>query len=119
MNIYQFINEVVDRGIEAVRKDYSQPRQRDKLEGSIAGFEACRGKTIDDLRILFSASALARRNAQECDDPRFWWYVCYHAEVEWVCNCVSAVLQNEHKPMIITPTARGVAQAARILNGMS
>jgi len=36
---------IIDDGIEAARLDYPKPGDILKREGSIAGFEACRGKS--------------------------------------------------------------------------
>ena len=47
----------------------------------------------------------------------FWYYRCYQAEVEWVCNVVSAVLVNEGGKSLFAhlPTARGWIKANEIL----
>ena len=52
------------------------------------------------------------------DIERYWRVRCFALEVEWTCNVVSAALVNQGLgEAIVPPTARGVMQAARILNG--
>ena len=123
MDFSTFLNSLIDDGIVAAKEDYGQPnmsdRQQQKLDGSIAGFEACRqvrgSHACQDLRELLDSSKSAAICARDQDKDKYWWYRCYEAEVEWVCNCVSAVLHNEGMPTIITPTMRGVLKAAEIV----
>lgn len=113
MTLKQFTNRVVDAGIDAAREDYkNSPLKRD---GAVAGFEACRDKNVVELLDALNAAAAAKHEAFKSDRERYWYYVCFHAEIEWVCNVVSAVLVNEGREPIITPTARGFTQAAKII----
>ena len=111
MNHMQFLNRVIDNGIAAATKNYTH--SQDKKLGAIAGFEACRHKAPDELRALL-AHAGERREAMR-GKSNYWWYRCFEAEVEWVCNVVSAVLLNEGLSPIIQPTARGMMAASNIL----
>jgi len=120
MHFSEFLNRVIDDGIAAAREDYAKPAQKRKLEGSIAGFEACRNvrplHAHQDLTELLDAARTSTHAASLGDEREdYWWFRCYELEVEWICNCVSAVLINEGKPPIITPTARGVLKAADII----
>ncbi len=48
----------------------------------------------------------------------YWWFRCYQAEVEWVCNVVSAMLMNEgHITPLLSwlPTANGYIKVASII----
>jgi hypothetical protein len=120
MEYLVFLDAVIDRGLEAVRVDYVD--KPNDLAGATAGFEACRGKTPEELKALFGT---ARRKTFKAYDKAgdgsaggleaYWWLVRYESEVEWVCNCVSAMLANSGLPTIITPTARGWMQAANII----
>lgn len=109
------LNAVIDDGIEAARLDYARPDQKLKLDGSIRGFEDCRGKTAEEIGKL-----LAQAN-QDADDARrreaqdYWHWRCRAAEIEWVANVLSAILMNEGRPTIVTPTARGMLKAADII----
>lgn len=112
----EFIERIIDDGIVAATRDYNRPDQRDKLLGSVAGFSACREKSVAELNELLQASKTAAEDARRRDDKeQYWWFRCYELEVEWVCNCVSAILQNQGLPTIITPTARGYMKAAEVV----
>ena len=126
MSYEEFLNRIIDDGIEAAKTDYCRPSQQNKLEGSIAGFEACRKKTAGQCHVegvvvaLADLLAEARKATLDAhmrreESEEYWRIRCYEAEVEWVCNCVSAVLINENRPCIIPPTARGVMKAAEIV----
>jgi hypothetical protein len=109
-NYSDFTDKIIDAGIEAASKDYrSRP---DKLRGAMAGFNDCRGKSPDELRRLLSASSLALAKSLTLDD--YAERSAYHAEVEWVCNCYSAVLASNGQEPIVIPTARGTMKAMEI-----
>jgi len=110
----QFVKEVVRRGIEGVKAHYSQPNQKDKLEGSVLGFQDCLDKTVEGLAQLLKEAAEKTKKAR-ITGSRYWYHRHYEVQVEWVCNCVSCVLYNEKLPVIIPPTARGMMLAAQII----
>lgn len=127
MTYETFLTCIIDDGIEAARRDYAdKPAQ---LRGAVAGFEACRGKTTIELKVLLErtrmaghdvseqAFARAPRDQESLDD--FWEARCYQGEVEWVCNCVSALLMALGDPVIVTPTVRGVMKADEVLRQSS
>jgi hypothetical protein len=110
-----FLKRVIDDGIEAAKADYDKPEEKERLEGSIEGFEACRGK---DPAALFRLLQQARRRTAEAHNGRsdFYWRIrCFEAEIEWICNVISASMTNSGFPPIVPVTANGIAQAARIL----
>lgn len=116
MNYSEFLEQVINRGIEAAKRDYNLPDQKQKRDGSVAGFEACRGKNPVDLKELLEATMTATSHAYAEDDKtNYWWYRCYEAEVTWVCNVISAMLHNQGLPTIVTPTYRGLMMAAEII----
>ena len=119
MTYEEFLTTTIDEGLEAAREDYSSPENKSRLEGAEEGFEACRGKSVDDLRQLFSQSQQRVGEAfikyQE-DLETYWKEVSRGAEIEWVANVVSAMLMNEGLPVITSPTSRGVIKAAEILS---
>lgn len=109
-----FLNRIIDDGIDAVQIDYKD--SPDKLRGAIAGFEACRDKNPGELAQLLTDARKAQHEAyRDLDVNDYWRVVCYAAEIEWTCNCVSAALANEDQPVIVMPTARGMMKAAEIL----
>lgn len=121
MNFASFLDRVIEDGIAAARTDYSRPEQKSKLEGSIEGFEACRGKDPAALALLAARAAkdteLARMHLHEDEisTGEYWKKRCREAEIEWVVNVVSAALHNAGLPPITAFTARSVMAAARIL----
>jgi hypothetical protein len=124
LTMAQVLARVIDDGIAAARRDYTKPRQKAMLEGSIEGFEACRAcdfELLPDLLIrarneTLAAHRLSQEQEESPPDVDAYWRVrCYELEVEWVCNVVSAVLVNQGEQPIITPTARGVMKAAEIV----
>lgn len=115
MNWDNFINQIVDLGIEAARRDYKRMDQKPLLDGSIAGFEACRDKSVVDLPKILEAAAQERSRAQSGSTTGILKARGYYNEVEWVCNVASAALYNQGLPVIMQPTARAMQTAAKIL----
>jgi len=108
-----FLEQVISKGIDACCQSYkADPLKR---SGAVAGFEACRGKTPEQLKLTLAAASEKREAARWDENKRYWFFRCFEAEVEWVCNVVSAMLYNQGLPVIITPTYRGVIQAAAIV----
>jgi len=112
MNHNQFLDRVINDGIQAAKRDYGSG---EKLQGSIAGFNTCRNRSIAELKEILEASHVATQDARLHQANNYWWYRCYEVEVEWVCNCFSVVLQNEGLSVIIPPTARAAMQVAQIV----
>lgn len=122
MEFDKFLTKVIDMGIVAVKRDYIRPDQKAILKGSIAGFEACRGKNTLELGVLLEEAnskshdwMLKSDHKSKKDIAKHWELRGFALEVEWVCNVVSASLYNQGLPTIINPTARGMMQAAKIL----
>ncbi len=121
MNYHEFLDRVVNDGIEAAKKDYSRPDQESKLRGSIQGFEDCRGKSPTEIgEILKKADkrtfeASIRVHEGEISDQEYWAVRCRELEIEWVANVVSAMLMNQGLPVIVVPTARGAMKASEIV----
>ena len=118
-----FLERVINDGIAAAKADYKKPRDKPRLEGSIEGFEACRGKTPLELQKLLWDSRLKTQTAfhrvheKEISDNEYWRIRSIEAEVEWTCNVVSAMLMNEKIAPLdpLMPTARGVMKCAEIV----
>lgn len=112
MNYFEFLDKIISDGIEAAAKDYKGL----KRAGALAGFNACKGKSPKELKDLLDASNTATEDARKRKvGEQYWWFRCYAAEVEWVCNCVSAILWNQGLEVIIPPTTRGVLKAAQVV----
>lgn len=116
MNWDSFINKIVDVGIEAAKRDYKHKSQQFVLDGSVAGFKACRNKSVSELpKILQEAQDAMNEAIQDSGVDVVWYARGFLNEVGWVCNVVSAALYNQKLPVIIQPTARGMQAAANIL----
>lgn len=119
MTIATFVTRVVQDGIAAAIADYGAGTAN--ALGSEAGFTDCLGKDGVEIAALVLAARRLRHDAQiasyadEITIDEYWFFACYCAEVEWVANCVSAVLVNEGYAPIVPPTARGVMKAAEIV----
>jgi len=115
MTYQKFLNRVIEDGIQAAKDVYTDPKDIDRLKGSIAGFEACRGKSpteLSELRVKANSQALVLHSGQISE---YWFNLSFDWEVSWVCNCVSATLANEGLPTIVPPTYHGLMKAAEIL----
>ncbi len=117
VNLLDFLSVVIEDGIAAARKSYANDPE--KRAGAVAGFEACRGKSPTELLALLEGARSDTRLAYVLDARDYWRARCYEAEIEWVCNCVSAVLENEGHAPIINPTYRGVMKANAVLQGVA
>jgi hypothetical protein len=123
MTYEEFLTKAIDKGIDAAKRDYAKPEDKARLDGSIAGFEACRGKNPIELRDLMwdartkTQTAFHRVHEKEITDEEYWKIRCFEAEVEWTCNVVSAILANSGGPALdpLMPTARAVICASEIV----
>jgi len=123
MDYESFLEKIINDGIAAAKEDYDDPRDKLRLEGSIEGFEACRGKTPEEIRKVFEKATLDTFHAMESvhngeiSHDEYWKIRCREAEVEWVANCVSAILVNSGKPALFVhlPTARAVLKTAEVV----
>jgi hypothetical protein len=112
MTYAKLLHEIIERGIEGAKKDYAE--KPNKLEGAVAGFEACRQRTPEQLHDLLKRAEGATWQARQShydgklSIDEYWKLRCYEAEVEWVCNCISVALANQGEKPIIPPTARAL-----------
>jgi hypothetical protein len=110
-----FLNAVIDDGIEEVREAYAKPGDAGKRDGAIRGFEECRGREPSELLLLQAEADRAvhdKRVAQAAD----YWYWRYRAlQVGWVLNVLSAAEHAAGREPHVPPTARGMLKAADIL----
>ena len=122
MNYTEFLTKVIDEGIEAAKADYTEESDKQRLEGSIAGFNACRNKSPEELVEVWKESSKKTNDASHevyktKSKGDYWYYRCFQLEAEWVCNVVSAMLMNEgHEPLLSwLPTASAMRKAASII----
>ena len=109
------LNQIIDDGIEAARADYSKPRDKLKRDGSILGFEECRGKAPAEISALLSAAGEKMIEAHREQSPQYWYWSCRQAEIEWVANVLSCIMAAQGWPPIAMMTARGHLKAAEII----
>lgn len=122
MTYIEFLTEVIERGIKGASADEIINKYPKRLEGSIEGFNACRGKSPEELAALLAEMNRRTHNARleahdkdEADIEDYWKQRYIAIQVEWVANCVSAALMNEGRPVIIPPTARALMNVAEIV----
>ena len=122
MEFNKFLTAIIDKGIQACKRDYKRTDQKSILKGSIAGFEACRGKNtlelpqlLDEARKSSNDWTMQSDHKSKKDIDKHWYLRGFVLEVEWVCNVASCALYNQGLPTIIPPTARGMITASKIL----
>ncbi len=101
----RFLDRIIDEGSKAAQKDYVN--EPEKLAGSMDGFAACRGKTLQELDVLLEEARQRTAHARLDQAPDYWRHRCYEAEVAWVCHMVAAALAHRH-----TTPALGTATKA-------
>jgi hypothetical protein len=112
MDYEAFLERVVDDGIAAARADYADDDP--KREGSVAGFEACRGESPGGLAALLKGARRATARAFQVQAPDYWHGRCYEAEVEWVCKCVCAAFRCPELTGAVAVTTRAAMKAAHV-----
>lgn len=115
MSYAKFLDRVIDDGITSARLSYVGPTNEMKLNGSLSGFTACRGLTPYRLDKLKKKADATANHCRMTHDPEYWFWTCRAAEIEWVCNVVSAALYIMKLPVIFHPTVRATQKASSIL----
>lgn len=116
MNRGELLNAIIDDGIEECRHTYLRPDQRQKLEGAIEGFEACRDRTDQELVDTLQRYADLVRVKMEQRADTYWRHRMGMLQVEWVLNVLSAAAHAQGTPApMAMHTARGTLRAAAIL----
>lgn len=109
------LNQIIDDGIEAARADYTKPCDKLKLKGAIKGFNECRGKSPDEISALLVIAGEDCTNAHQQQSPQYWYWRCRQAEIEWVANVLSCIMDAQGWPPIGMMTVRGGMKAAEII----
>lgn len=117
MTYNEFLDRIINDGIAAAKADYTKPEDVERLEGSIAGFEACRNLQPQELVDMFVTAGKYVTETFGDKQSKYWYFRCYQLEVEWVINVVSAILMNQGQSPLLAylPTSRGVMKAAEIV----
>ena len=115
MDRNSLLNAIVDDGIEEVRHTYLRPDQHDRLEGSIAGFEACRGLDDESLLTLRDQARIDTHEAMAAESRDYWRVRHRELQIEWTINVLSAAMHAHGLPPLAPPTMRGLLKASEIL----
>jgi hypothetical protein len=109
------LSSIIDGGIEEVRRTYQRQDQREKREGAIEGFEACRGLGNEELQRLLMKSRADTLAARKANVQNYWRIRMREIQIEWTLNVLSAAMQNNGERPLVPPTTRGFLRAAAIL----
>lgn len=112
MSYHEFLDVVINDGIVAAREDYGETGKEMWLEGSIRGFEECRGKSVEQLATLLSEARTAVAQAFTDEAKDYWFWKCREAEIEWTCNVMGAALGQRIGG--VGATCRGYIKAAEV-----
>jgi len=119
MTYEQLLDSIISDGIAEVKEAYDDPKDHHKRDGALEGFEACRGKTPEQIVILWStaereASSLrATGEANEQSVKDYWRCRCKVLQIEWCLNVISVGLP---APLLShLPTARAAMKYAEIV----
>lgn len=123
MTYQDFMQKLIDIGIEAARLDYAGAGEfnTERLAGSLDGFMECRGKSPIQIGELLEDSekkaqqAFTRLDLNEISRGEYWRVRCRAIEIEWVTNCVSALLASQGLEPIIPYSSRAVLTVAKII----
>ncbi len=118
MDYPEFLKQVIEKGIAGAKADFVSEKDKERLQGSIDGFNACTDKLPDELIELYIQSGKRANQAEidshDYDKPEgyhtfalepehgYWYYRQFQLEVEWVCNCVSVVMQHQGFPPLLS-----------------
>ena len=112
---HDLLMAIIDDGTTEIPLAYPRPDQKNKREGAVAGFEACRDQDDQALLTLLDAARGRTRQAMISGAADYWWHRMFEAQVEWTLNVMSAALQAHGMEPLIPPTARGMNKAMDIL----
>ena len=121
MTYLEFLDRIISDGIAAALADYSgsDPLSLAKRNGAVKGFEACKGRTPEEIGRLYARASLdaARLFGRDIPESEYWESVCFQAEVEWVANCVSVLLANKNVPPLAShlPTLRAFGKVIEVV----
>lgn len=115
MNREDLLNAIIDDGITEVLLAYQRPDQKQKRDGAVAAFEACRMKSDKELLVLMENAREEAKQAMHGRAEDYWWHRMYELQVEWTLNVLSAAMYANDMTPIINPTQRGMNKAIDIL----
>ena len=115
MEYNSFLEKVINEGIKAAKADYRN--NKEKLEGAIDGFNACRKLDPKGLKDLLKSVSEYVSESRKKRADNYWYFRCYEAEMEWVINVVGSAMMLKGLPALIPnlATIRGISNAKKIL----
>ena len=111
----QLLDRVIADGIAEVREAYADPKDHHKRDGAIDGFEACRGKTPDQLVELWQEAGRRADRRMDATVPieTYLHHRYFQLQVEWCLNVLSVGLS---RPLLAhLPTYRGAMKYADVV----
>ncbi len=116
MQYTDFLETIINRGIIIAKENFVDECHKEYLDGSITGLEACRDCSPQELYELYNI--IFKYTNESLGESNYWFFKSYEIEIEWVMNCVSALLINQGKYPLLShlPTARGYITAVKVLN---
>lgn len=113
----EVLNTTIEIGIIACKEDYSSLEDKERREGSVKGFEDCRGLGYNELIELLKLSSEYSHEAfiKRLDNQSY--FQCYYAEIEWVLNVMSAykIINGGKSDISYLQTSRGYRLAHNII----
>lgn len=119
MTYTEFVRQIITEGVEVLASAALETPESPQLAGALSACEAC--LKCDSAPALGVLLAFARNKHADVlrepvpDADRCLFAQGFAYEVEWICNCVSALLLNEGLQPLITPTSRGIMKCAELL----
>lgn len=119
MTYREFVVRIITEGVEACERAAFEEPSSPRVAGALSGLEACLGcQSAPELGVLLAfarnkQTAVVREPVPDADQCVFAQGFTH--EVEWICNCVSALLLNEGLQPLITPTSRGIMKCSELL----
>ena len=115
MPFNDFLNAVLDDGIEEVKVAYAGLGREERRLGAIAGFELFRGQPREAIKAIHDEAMRDAQAARANRQADYWFWRMRHAQAEWVLNVVNAADHAHGNPTDSIPTARGLAKAIDVL----
>lgn len=107
-----FLEKIIKDGIIYSEKKYA--KNQEKLMAATLGLDACRNKKPNELLGLLNE---ARKITQKTNiNSKLYIIVStYELTIEWVCNCIAAMMIVQKQKPIVQPTMRGFLKMSEVL----
>ena len=119
MTYRTFVVSIVGEGVDALERAIVDGDKGPREAGALTGYDACvQCESAPELGILLAFArnkhtAVIGEPLPDADQCVF--SAGFVGAVEWVCNCVSALLLNEGLQALTRPTSRGILKCAELL----